>query len=193
MLKKLRYLFADDNNLQQLPDEICYCNNLTVLSVSRNRINELPSNIGQLSELKVLNIVRNCISTLPVSLLQLRQLTSLWISDNQSQPLVPLQYIHIDNKSKLTCFMLPQNNEGLPSEQFTSNTNENPDCKQTKNMIDNYRRQQKSTSYQLSLRLHPEENNAYKSRTITSFSLGINKSSTNTLASSKRSHIIRVG
>lgn len=193
MLKKLRYLFADDNHLQQLPDEICYCNNLTVLSVSRNRITELPSNIGQLSELKVLNIVRNCISTLPVSLLQLRQLTSLWISDNQSQPLVPLQYIQIDNKSKLTCFMLPQNNLDISFETLKSNANENTDCKQTKNIIDNYRRQQKSPTYQLSLRLHPEENNAYKSRAITSFSLGINKTSANNLTSSKRSHIIRVG
>ncbi|XP_036334982.1 protein lap1 isoform X2 [Rhagoletis pomonella] len=108
MLRKLRYLFVDDNDLHSLPNEICSCNDLRILSISRNKISELPKSIGRLSELKVLNIVNNHIATLPLSVLNLINLSSLWISDNQSQPLVPLQYLDINTRSKLTCFMLPQ-------------------------------------------------------------------------------------
>ncbi|KAL9872808.1 leucine rich repeat containing protein 7 lap1 isoform 1-T3 [Glossina fuscipes fuscipes] len=108
MLKKLRYLFADSNDLCILPDELCKCTNLKVLSISRNKITGLPQNIGQLTQLKVLNIVQNHISTLPASVLSLVSLTSLWMSDNQSKPLVPLQYTDVNTKTQLTCFMLPQ-------------------------------------------------------------------------------------
>uniref|UniRef100_A0A1A9V097 Uncharacterized protein n=1 Tax=Glossina austeni TaxID=7395 RepID=A0A1A9V097_GLOAU len=108
MLKKLRYLFADSNDLRVLPDELCKCTNLKVLSISRNKITGLPQNIGHLTQLKVLNIVQNHISTLPASVLSLVSLTSLWMSDNQSKPLVPLQYIDVNTKAQLTCFMLPQ-------------------------------------------------------------------------------------
>ncbi|KAM7351658.1 leucine rich repeat containing protein 7 lap1 [Cochliomyia hominivorax] len=108
MLKKLRYLFADDNNLQILPDEICSCFLLSVLSISQNKISKLPINMGNLTNLKVLNIVQNNISTLPVTLLSLRNLASLWICDNQSKPLIPLQYTDLSKKAELTCFMLPQ-------------------------------------------------------------------------------------
>lgn len=166
MLTKLRYIFADDNQLQRLPDEICNCHNLSVLSVSCNHISELPSNIGQISRLKVLNIVRNCISSLPVSLLQLKHLSSLWISSNQSQPLVPLQYIVINNKNKLTCFMLPQTNiHDFSLRAVENNTITN--SKHPKAVKENYGEYLKPKSYHLSLRLNPQENVVYKS----SFSL----------------------
>lgn len=176
MLKKLRYLFADDNLLQQLPDAICSCNNLTVLSISKNRVKELPSNIGQISALKVLNIVGNCISTLPVSLLQLRQLTSLWISDNQSKPLVPLQYIHINNENKLTCFMLPQSDIDMSSNTFETNTNNKTTCMSIQNKINSYRRYQIPTSYQFSIGLKTEYSiKKYKAQSLMSYPLEIIK------------------
>ncbi|XP_055922327.1 protein lap1 [Eupeodes corollae] len=108
MLRKLRFFCADQNILRSLPIEICSCNNLVVLSVRMNKIVELPQNIGHLENLQVLNLVDNYIDHLPVSVLSLTKLTALWISDNQSQPLVPLQYLNSNTKSHLTCFMLPQ-------------------------------------------------------------------------------------
>lgn len=107
-LVKLRFLFADDNQLRQLPDELCSCSQLSVLSVANNQLSALPQNIGHLAKLKVLNVVNNYINALPVSMLSLVNLTSLWLSDNQSQPLVPLQYLDASSKTQLTCFMLPQ-------------------------------------------------------------------------------------
>ncbi|EDX07160.1 GD11090 [Drosophila simulans] len=108
MLRSLRFLFADDNQLRQLPDELCSCQQLSVLSVANNQLSALPQNIGNLSKMKVLNVVNNYINALPVSMLNLVNLTSMWLSDNQSQPLVPLQYLDASTKTQLTCFMLPQ-------------------------------------------------------------------------------------
>lgn len=108
MLRKMRFFCADQNILRSLPNEICSCSSLVVLSVRMNKIVELPQNIGHLENLQVLNLVDNYISHLPVSVLSLTKLTALWISDNQSQPLVPLQYLNANTKSHLTCFMLPQ-------------------------------------------------------------------------------------
>jgi len=108
MLRSLRFLFADDNQLRQLPDELCSCQQLSVLSVANNQLSALPQNIGNLGKMKVLNVVNNYINALPASMLNLVNLTSMWLSDNQSQPLVPLQYLDASTKTQLTCFMLPQ-------------------------------------------------------------------------------------
>jgi len=108
MLRSLRFLFADDNQLRQLPDELCSCQQLSVLSVANNQLSALPQNIGNLGKMKVLNVVNNYINALPSSMLNLVNLTSMWLSDNQSQPLVPLQYLDASTKTQLTCFMLPQ-------------------------------------------------------------------------------------
>lgn len=45
-----------------------------------------------------------------MSLLKLDKLSALWLSNNQSQPLVPLQQeVHNETyQAVLTCFMLPQ-------------------------------------------------------------------------------------
>lgn len=60
--------------------------------------------------MRVLNLVNNFLSNLPVTILNLTQLSALWISDNQSQPLMPLQkeYHKETQCYYLTCFLLPQ-------------------------------------------------------------------------------------
>lgn len=122
-LRNLRYCFVDENQLRLLPDEICGCRNLRVLTLSRNYLIDLPQNIGHLDELKVLNVVNNNIKTLPVSVLCLKKLTSLWISDNQSQPLVPLQFLDSNDTTQLTCFMLPQSSLKLQQSENSEQCN----------------------------------------------------------------------
>lgn len=75
-----------------------------------NRINEIPAEIGHISSLRVLNLVNNQLRYLPMSLLKLDKLSALWLSNNQSQPLVPLQQDMCPKSYQmvLTCFMLPQ-------------------------------------------------------------------------------------
>ncbi|KAG4076771.1 hypothetical protein HA402_009117 [Bradysia odoriphaga] len=110
LLRKLRFLTADENFLRNLPNEICSCINLTILSVRGNKLTSIPQDIGHLLNLKVINVVNNFLTYLPVSLLNLTQLSALWISDNQGQPLMPLQKeFGAGQIVHLTCYLLPQN------------------------------------------------------------------------------------
>ncbi|XP_031640804.1 protein lap1 isoform X2 [Contarinia nasturtii] len=110
LLRRLRFLTADENLLRSLPNEICSCSNLTILSARGNKLTKIPVDIGRLTQLRVLNIVNNFLSNLPVTILNLSMLNALWISDNQSQPLMPLQKeFHKESQCYyLTCYLLPQ-------------------------------------------------------------------------------------
>lgn len=120
-LRKLRFLMADENFLRQLPNEICSCISMTVLSARGNRLTEVPPDIGHLVNLRVINVVNNFITHLPVSLLNLSMLTALWISDNQSLPLMPLQKEYGPEQSvHLTCFMLPQTGTSSAEKRATA-------------------------------------------------------------------------
>lgn len=103
---------ADENLLRVLPNELCSCSSLTILSVRGNKLSKIPVDIGRLTKLRVLNLVNNFLATLPVTILNLTNLSALWMSDNQSQPLMPLQKeFHKETQSySLTCFLLPQIN-----------------------------------------------------------------------------------
>lgn len=103
---------ADENLLRVLPNELCSCSSLTILSVRGNKLSKIPVDIGRLTKLRVLNLVNNFLNTLPVTILNLSNLSALWMSDNQSQPLMPLQKeFHKESQSfYLTCFLLPQMN-----------------------------------------------------------------------------------
>ena len=85
-----------------------------------NKLTKIPVDIGRLTQLRVLNIVNNFLTNLPVTILNLTQLSALWISDNQSQPLMPLQKeFHKESQSyHLTCYLLPQ--------VYTSNSTPTP-------------------------------------------------------------------
>lgn len=110
LLRQLRFLTADENLLRFLPNEICSCTNLTILSVRGNKLTKVPLDIGRLTHLRVINVVNNFLTQLPVTILNLRLLSALWISDNQSQPLMPLQKEFNENAQSyfLTCYLLPQ-------------------------------------------------------------------------------------
>lgn len=110
LLRRLRFLTADENLLRILPNELCSCISLTILSVRGNKLTKIPVDIGRLTQLRVINVVNNFLTQLPVTILNLRQLSALWISDNQSQPLMPLQKEFNEELQcyYLTCYLLPQ-------------------------------------------------------------------------------------
>uniref|UniRef100_A0A8I3RVW9 Leucine rich repeat containing 1 n=1 Tax=Canis lupus familiaris TaxID=9615 RepID=A0A8I3RVW9_CANLF len=112
-LKKLSNLNADRNKLVSLPKEIGGCCSLTVFCVRDNRLTRLPAEVSQATELHVLDVAGNRLLHLPLSLTALK-LKALWLSDNQSQPLLTFQTDtdHTTGEKILTCVLLPQ----LPSE-----------------------------------------------------------------------------
>lgn len=110
LLRKLQYLNIDDNMLRSIPPEIGSCTKLSVLSLRANKLTKVPPEIGHLSSLRVLNLVRNSLSCLPQSLLNCDNLVALWLSENQSKPLVPM-HSEVDPhtyEQVLTCFLFPQ-------------------------------------------------------------------------------------
>lgn len=110
LLRKLQYLNIDDNMIRAIPPEIGSCTKLSVLSLRANKLTKIPPEIGHLSCLKVLNLVRNSLSFLPQSLLNCDNLVALWLSENQSKPLVPM-HSEVDPhtyEQVLTCFLFPQ-------------------------------------------------------------------------------------
>ncbi|XP_062839165.1 leucine-rich repeat-containing protein 1 isoform X1 [Anolis carolinensis] len=112
-LKKLNVLNVDRNKLVSLPKEIGGCCSLNVFSVRDNRLSRIPPEISQATELHVLDVAGNRLLHLPMSLTSLK-LKALWLSDNQSQPLLTFQTDtdpEIGEKI-LTCVLLPQ----MPSE-----------------------------------------------------------------------------
>ncbi|XP_013186934.1 protein lap1-like [Amyelois transitella] len=110
LLRKLQYLNVDDNMLRMIPPEIGSCSKLSVLSLRANKLTKIPPEVGHLSSLRVLNLVRNSLSYLPQSLLNCDNLVALWLSENQSKPLVPM-HSEVDPhtyEQVLTCFLFPQ-------------------------------------------------------------------------------------
>lgn len=128
LLRQLRFLTADENLLRILPNEVCSCSALTILSVRGNKLTKIPIDIGRLTNLRVLNVVNNFIAQLPVTILNLRQLSALWISDNQGQPLMPLQKEFNEETQfyYLSCFLLPQTMNSTSRSTTTSQDDRNP-------------------------------------------------------------------
>ncbi|XP_025890085.1 leucine-rich repeat-containing protein 1 [Nothoprocta perdicaria] len=112
-LKKLNNLNVDRNKLTSLPKEIGGCCSLNVFSVRDNRLSRIPPEISQATELHVLDVAGNRLMYLPLSLTTLK-LKALWLSDNQSQPLLTFQTDTDPETGEkiLTCVLLPQ----MPSE-----------------------------------------------------------------------------
>eukprot|EP00064_Thunnus_orientalis_P004650 superscaffoldBa00000427_g4662 len=107
-LRKLSILKADQNRLTYLPESIGNCESLTelvltenqiqiggcsglnVFCVRENRLTRIPSELSQATELHVFDVSGNRLINLPLSLTTLR-LKALWLSENQSQPLLTFQ------------------------------------------------------------------------------------------------------
>ncbi|XP_056271002.1 leucine-rich repeat-containing protein 7 [Pseudoliparis swirei] len=109
-LHNLRTFAADENFLSELPREIGNCKNVTVMSMRSNKLEFLPDEIGQMTKLRVLNLSDNRLKNLPFTFTKLKDLAALWLSDNQSKALIPLQTeAHPETKQKvLTNYMFPQ-------------------------------------------------------------------------------------
>uniref|UniRef100_UPI00358F3A4F erbin isoform X2 n=1 Tax=Myxine glutinosa TaxID=7769 RepID=UPI00358F3A4F len=109
-LRNIRTLIADENHFVELPPEIGSCQNVTVLSLRCNELQRLPPEMGQMERLMVLNITHNRLSHLPLAFTNLRQLMAIWLSDNQSKSLIPLQTEERPDTGEkvLTNYMFPQ-------------------------------------------------------------------------------------
>ncbi|XP_048844464.1 leucine-rich repeat-containing protein 7-like isoform X1 [Brienomyrus brachyistius] len=109
-LHNLRTFAADENFLLDLPREIGNCRNVTVMSLRSNKLEFLPDEIGQMTKLRVLNLSDNRLRNLPLTFTKLKDLAALWLSDNQSKALIPLQSEANPetNQRVLTNYMFPQ-------------------------------------------------------------------------------------
>ncbi|AWP14114.1 putative leucine-rich repeat-containing protein 1 isoform 2 [Scophthalmus maximus] len=92
-----------------LPKEIGGCRSLNVFCVRENRLTRIPSELSQATELHVFDVSGNRLIHLPMSLTTLR-LKALWLSENQSQPLLTFQTDEDPDSGEkvLTCVLLPQ-------------------------------------------------------------------------------------
>ncbi|XP_022109604.1 protein scribble homolog isoform X3 [Acanthaster planci] len=108
-LSKLNNLNVDRNRLLHLIPEIGKCSRLGVISLRDNRLTRLPPEIGMLKELHVLDVSGNRLDWLPIQLANCN-LKALWLSENQSQPLLNFQTDEVGPQQLkvLTCFLLPQ-------------------------------------------------------------------------------------
>ncbi|XP_071837943.1 uncharacterized protein [Apostichopus japonicus] len=128
LLRKLRHLNVDDNMLITLPAELGSCNKISLLSLRGNYLEWLPDEIGRISSLVVANFSNNRLKYLPYNFTKLKNLQALWLSENQSKPLIQLQSEIREESGKrvLTCFLLPQlppddmeyDDDGSDSESF---------------------------------------------------------------------------
>ncbi|RXM30770.1 Leucine-rich repeat-containing protein 1 [Acipenser ruthenus] len=108
-LWKMSNFNCDRNRLMTLPKEIGGCTSLNVFCVRENRLARIPAEISQATELHVLDVAGNRLTYLPMSLTTLK-LKALWLSENQSQPLLTFQ-TDVDTETGekvLTCVLLPQ-------------------------------------------------------------------------------------
>ncbi|BFF92120.1 protein lap4 [Drosophila madeirensis] len=108
-MTKLSNLNVDRNALEYLPLEIGECANLGVLSLRDNKLKKLPPELGNCTVLHVLDVSGNQLLYLPYSLVNL-QLKAVWLSENQSQPLLTFQpdTDAETGEQVLSCYLLPQ-------------------------------------------------------------------------------------
>ncbi|XP_032295244.1 protein lap4 isoform X15 [Drosophila virilis] len=108
-MSKLSNLNVDRNALEYLPIEIGQCSNLGVLSLRDNKLKKLPPELGNCTVLHVLDVSGNQLLYLPYSLVNL-QLKAVWLSENQSQPLLTFQpdTDAETGEQVLSCYLLPQ-------------------------------------------------------------------------------------
>ena len=71
-LVHLAELYAEDNQLVVLPDELCLCKVLRVLALNDNELHAFPEKLGSLQDLRELRAANNHIEVLPSSFGDLR-------------------------------------------------------------------------------------------------------------------------
>ncbi|XP_048353185.1 leucine-rich repeat-containing protein 7 isoform X6 [Sphaerodactylus townsendi] len=152
-LHSLRTLAVDENFLSEVPREIGSCKNVTVMSLRSNKLEFLPDEIGQMQKLRVLNLSDNRLRNLPITFTKLKELAALWLSDNQSKALIPLQTeAHPETKQRvLTNYMFPQQPRG--DEDFQSDSDSfNP------TLWEEQRQQRMTVAFEFEEKKEQEEN-----------------------------------
>lgn len=108
-LRKLATLILSDNKLQSLPPEIGSCCDLSILNIHNNYLEKLPDEVGHLQHLTTLGLIGNRLSYLPITISKLTSLKALWLTPNQTQPLIHLQNEQLpDGQVVLTSVVFPQ-------------------------------------------------------------------------------------
>ncbi|KAK4473445.1 hypothetical protein MN116_002814 [Schistosoma mekongi] len=144
-LVSMFHLNVDQNQLTELPSEIGQCTSLNILSLRENNLHRLPDEIGNCTRLRVLDVSGNRLDRLPFSLSRC-SLTALWLSQNQSQPVITLQrdIDPVTQEQYLTCYLLPQDQLDSrvetdptmsPSELDSFSASVNPDTKQSHDLL----------------------------------------------------------
>ncbi|XP_076346117.1 leucine-rich repeat protein 1-like [Tachypleus tridentatus] len=70
--RNLEVLSLSYNQLQTLPEQLCFMEKLNILFVSNNNLQALPEKIGFLKTLRNFNVSNNSLKLLPASFMQLR-------------------------------------------------------------------------------------------------------------------------
>eukprot|EP00066_Takifugu_rubripes_P008323 XP_003974434.2 PREDICTED: leucine-rich repeat-containing protein 7 [Takifugu rubripes] len=111
------------NELESLPPTIGYLHSLRTFAADENFLTELPREVGLCrpitawaEEMSLFSLNPLCwsvclrLKNLPFTFTKLKDLAALWLSDNQSKALIPLQTeAHPETKQKvLTNYMFPQ-------------------------------------------------------------------------------------
>ncbi|CAG9759700.1 unnamed protein product [Ceutorhynchus assimilis] len=125
-LRQLATLILSDNKLTALPKEIGSCQELSILNCHNNLLENIPEELGHLRKLTTLGLIGNRLSYLPITISKLTNLKALWLTPNQTQPLIHLQNDQIDGKVVLTCVVFPQVPQRVPVEvEITQNSGQN--------------------------------------------------------------------
>jgi Leucine-rich repeat (LRR) protein len=86
-LKKLEFLYLNDNQLLEIPNEIGNLTNLRFLVIGKNSLTELPVTLGNLTSLVELDIARSGpMLTLPESVSNCRRIEYLYIDNTTILP-----------------------------------------------------------------------------------------------------------
>ena len=118
-LKKLEYIYLDNNNLTSLPSSIGNLKKLEHISLKKNSLESLPSSIGNLKKLQFLMLNNNNLTKLPSSIGNLTNLIELNLKGNNLTKLPE----SIGNLTNLKILELDYNNLTSLPESFSKLTN----------------------------------------------------------------------
>ncbi|CAD5118765.1 DgyrCDS7441 [Dimorphilus gyrociliatus] len=86
----LEELYAENNLIKEIPDEIAFCTKLRIINLNQNKIDSLPVEMKRLNNLHILELANNNISLFSNTLATLTSLKKLILSHNEIEDL-PLE------------------------------------------------------------------------------------------------------
>jgi len=111
-LTNLKYLFLQNNNIEQIPDTFGNLEQLKILNLSSNKVRSFPESFGNLASLEFLNLRENGLEVLPECIGQLSNLKNLQLVMNNLKTL-PESIGNLQNLEILRLEMNPL--EKIPS------------------------------------------------------------------------------